>query len=78
MVERSLMVRWVIRSILHGRTIVLFLVPASAPRLCNKGRGMYYLVCGMLHNKDPLLLIGKRSHIVATAGLLSRYLNVPS
>ena len=27
------MVRWVIRSILHGGLIELFLVPASAPRL---------------------------------------------
>ena len=28
---------------------------------CNKGRGMYYPVCGMTHTKDPLLLIGKSS-----------------
>ena len=27
----------------------------------NKGRGMYYTVCGMVHVKDPLLLIGKSS-----------------
>ena len=33
-VERSLMVRWVVGSILHGvGPIELFLVPASAPRL---------------------------------------------
>ena len=32
-VERSLMVRWVIGSILHGGPIELFLIPASAPRL---------------------------------------------
>ena len=25
---------------------------------CNKGRGMYYPVCGMMHIKEPLLLIG--------------------
>ena len=25
---------------------------------CNKGRGMYCLVCGIVHIKDPLLLIG--------------------
>ena len=31
--ERSLVVRWVVGSILHGVPIVLFLVPASAPRL---------------------------------------------
>ena len=28
---------------------------------CNKGRGMYYPVCGMMHIKWPLLLIGKSS-----------------
>ena len=25
----------------------------------NKGRGMYFFVCGMMHIKEPLLLIGK-------------------
>ena len=28
---------------------------------CNKGRGMCYPVCGMVHIKEPLLLIGKSS-----------------
>ena len=28
---------------------------------CNKGRGMCYPVCGMVHIKEPLLLIGKNS-----------------
>ena len=28
---------------------------------CNKGRGMYYAVCGMMHIKEPFLLIGKSS-----------------
>ena len=28
---------------------------------CNKGCGMYYPVCGMMHIKEPLLLIGKSS-----------------
>ena len=28
---------------------------------CNKGRVMGYPVCGMVHIKEPLLLIGKRS-----------------
>ena len=32
-VERSLIVRWVVGSILHGIFHELFLVPASAPRL---------------------------------------------
>ena len=28
---------------------------------CNTGRGMCYPVCGMMHIKEPLLLIGKSS-----------------
>ena len=28
---------------------------------CNKGSGMYYPVCGLMHIKEPLLLIGKSS-----------------
>ena len=28
---------------------------------CNKGRGMCHHVCGMMHIKEPLLLIGKSS-----------------
>ena len=28
---------------------------------CNKGRGMCHPVCGMMHIKEPLLLIGKSS-----------------
>ena len=41
-----------------GGPIELFLVPASAPRLVNKGRGMCYPV---VHIKEPLLLIRKSS-----------------
>ena len=44
-----------------GEPIELFLVPASAPRLVNKGRGMCYPVCGIVHIKEPLLLIVKSS-----------------
>ena len=28
---------------------------------CNKGRGVCYPVCRMMHIKEPLLLTGKRS-----------------
>ena len=28
---------------------------------CNKGRSMYHPVCGMMHMKEPLLVIGKSS-----------------
>ena len=43
---------------------------------CNKGHGMCYPVSGMVHIKEPLLLI-ERVAYVATAGFLSRYLNGP-
>ena len=54
------MVRWVVGSILHGGgPTELFLVPASAPRLVKQSRGICYPVCGMVHIKEPLLLIDK-------------------
>ena len=59
-----------------GGPIELFLVPASAPRLVIKGRGMCYPVCGMVHIKEPLLLIDKVAY-VAAAGFLSHYQNGP-
>ena len=43
----------------------------------NKGRGMCYLVCGMVHIKEPLLLIGKITHAVAESGFPSHFLNDP-
>ena len=43
---------------------------------CNKGRGMCYRVCGMMHIKEPLLLIGNISLCDGT-GFLSRYLSGP-
>ena len=61
-VERSLMVRWVVGSILHGVDPLSYL--SFQPVLhdwCNKGRGMCYPVCGMVHIKEPLLLIDKSS-----------------
>ena len=61
-VERSLVVRWVVGSILHGVDPLSYL--SFQPVLhdwCNKGRGMCYPVCGMVHIKEPLLLIDKSS-----------------
>ena len=61
-VERSLMARWVVGSILHG--VDPFSYFSFQPVLhdwCNKGRGMCYPVCGMVHIKEPLLLIDKSS-----------------
>ena len=49
------MVRWVIGSILHDGG------PKKLHNWCNKGRGMCYPVCGMVHIKKTLLLIGKSS-----------------
>ena len=43
---------------------------------CNKGRGMCYPVCGMMHIKEPLLLIGM-SIPGDGSGFLSRYLSGP-
>ena len=40
---------------------------------CNKGRDMCYPVFGVVHIKEPLLLIGKSS----PCGFLSRYMNGP-
>ena len=56
------MVRWVVRSILHGVDPLSYL--SFQPVLhdwCNKGCGMYYSVFVMMHIKEPLLLIGKSS-----------------
>ena len=59
-VERSLMVRWVVGSILHGvDPWSYFSFQPVLHDWCNKGRGMCYPVCGMVHIKEHLLLIGK-------------------
>ena len=44
---------------------------------CNKGRCMYYSVCGRVNITYPLLLIEKSSYVVEAAGFLSvsGYLN---
>ena len=61
-VERSLMVRWVVGSILHGvDPLSYFSFQPVHHDWCSKGRGMCYPVCGMMHIKEPLLLIGKSS-----------------
>ena len=55
------MVRWVFGSILHCGPIELFLVPPVLRDWCNKGCGMCFPVCGMVHIKEPFLLIEKSS-----------------
>ena len=59
-VERSLMVRWVVGSILHGvDPLSYFSFQPVLHDWCNKGRGMCYPVWWMVHIKEPLLLLGK-------------------
>ena len=61
-IVQSLMVRWVVGSILHGvDPLSYFSFQPVLHDWCNKGRGMCYPVCGMVHIKEPLLLIDKSS-----------------
>ena len=49
------MVRWVVGSILHGvDPLSYFSFQPVLHDWCNKGRGMYYPVCGMMHIKKKL------------------------
>ena len=62
-VERSLMVRWVVGSILNGvDPLSYFSFQPVLHDWCNKGGGMCYPVCGMVHIKEPLLLIDRITH----------------
>ena len=58
-VESRLMVRWVVGSVLHGVDPLSYF--SFQPVLHDKGRGMCYPVCGMVHIKEPFLLIDKSS-----------------
>ena len=72
MVMRSLMVQWVVGLILHGvDPLSYFSLQPVLHDWCNKGCGMYYSVCGMMHIKEPLLLIGKSSLCGGSGFLLS-------
>ena len=56
------MVRWVVGSILHGvDPLSYFSFQPVFHDWCNKDRGMGYPDCGMVHIKEPLLLIDKSS-----------------
>ena len=56
------MVRWVVGSILHGvDPLSYFSFQPVLHDWCNKGCVMCYPVCGMVHIKEPLLLIRKSS-----------------
>ena len=90
MVECLLMIRWVVGLIpLGGPTSYFSLQPHD---WCNKGCGMCYPVCGMVHIKEPLMLIRESSpcgcsgfllaisvvlyHIIITINVLSASLNI--
>ena len=54
--------RWVVGSIIHGvDPLSYFSLQSVLHDWCNKDRGMCYPVCGMVHIKEPLLLIRNRS-----------------
>ena len=56
------MVQLVVGSILHEvDPLRYFLFQPVLHDWCNKGCGMCYPVCGMVHIKEPLLLIGNSS-----------------
>ena len=65
------MVRVFVGSIFHGvDPLSYFSFQPVIHNWCNKGHGMYYPVCGMMHIKEPLLLIGK-SNSCGGSGFLS-------
>ena len=43
----------------------------------NKGCAMSYSVCGIVHIKNPLLLVAKGVALVVAAGFISHYRNGP-
>ena len=53
------MVRWVVGSILHGADPLRYF--SFQPVQPVTKAVVYYPVCGMVHIKEPLLLIGKSS-----------------
>ena len=56
------MVRWVVGSILYGvDPLRYFSFQPVLNDWCNKDCGICYPVCGMVHIKEPLLLIEKSS-----------------
>ena len=68
MVERLLMVQWVVGLILHGGPLTYFFFQPVLHDWCNKGCGMYYPVGGMVHIQDALLLIRKSSPCSGSSG----------
>ena len=55
------MVLWVIRSILHGGPIELFLIAFNGQQLVWTKAMVCAIMSGMVHIKETLLLMGKNS-----------------
>ena len=67
----------VVGSILHGvDPLSYFSFQPVLHDWCNKGRGMCYPVCGMVHIKEPLLLIDKSSYVLFNDALNTFYLRL--
>ena len=68
------MVRLVVRSIIHGvDPLSYFSFQPVLHDWCNKGHGMYYPVCVVMHIKEPMLLIAKSSLCGGSGFPLSSY-----
>ena len=75
-VERSLMVRWVVGSILHGvDPLNYFTFQPVLHDWCNKGRGMCYPVCGMVHIKEHLLLMWRQRVSLLTIRMVLNHIS---
>ena len=68
--EYPLMMRWVVGSIHHDGPSEILHVLAVPHELFNKGRGMCHPVWGIVHIKQPLLLIGKSNPCTIGSGFL--------
>ena len=53
--------QWLCVCVCVNNTLLYVLLSTNIKDWCNKGCGMCYPVCGMVHIKEPLLLIGKSS-----------------
>ena len=62
---------------IHHNDIEYFSLQSVLHNWYKKGCGMFYPVCGMVHIKDPLLLIKKRTAHVVAAVDFSRYFSEP-
>ena len=78
--ERDVATWQSVRSCWDGRRIVVDLLSYLSFQLMlhnwyNKGRVMYYPVCGMVHIKDPLLLNERVAHVVSALDTTTKKAN---